>query len=105
MREEAQAMVGPSYKINDDITQQIIQSLTDDFGKMEDARSQAEGMYNAYHVSVQEGVQGSIDEANTANSAAVQDNSATAQPAAPEPVPTPYEVPAFDAASTEWQAC
>jgi len=105
LEEEAQAMVGPSYKINTELSQQIIQKMSDDFDSLEEARAYVENAYKAQQAAIQEQVNESITNAESANAQAAAQPSGSAAPAAsPVPVPTPYEIPAFDASSADIQA-
>ena len=91
--EEAQAKVGPEYKNDANITQQIVKKISEDFSSFEKARAEAENIYNADQQQKQKQVDDEIARVNEANAV---------NTASPAPVPTAYAAVPFDAQNTEW---
>ena len=114
-REEAQANVQASYKINEDLSSQIINNIEGDFTVFEQARAYAETLFIQEEKRKQNQAQEEIDafieerevqaEAKTETSPPVNGSFTQAgDEAAPSPQPTPYTVQELDARNMDWQA-
>lgn len=92
--EEEQAKVGPSYKKDANITQQIIKKADEDFTSFENARLIAEDVYKAD----QEAKQKAAEEAAAATATPQANQTATSA----APTVAPYVIQPFDPAHTDW---
>jgi len=92
--EEEQAKIGPVYNTDANTTQQIVKKISEDFAAFENARADAEEIYNADQKKKQQDVEETITDAQQANAA---------NPAEPVPVPTAYATVPFDPKKTEWE--
>ena len=96
--EEAQAQVGPSYKKDADITQQVNKKISEDFAAFERARAQAQSIYDQKEQEKADAVQKEIDKVQ-------QENAGLTDPAAsPAPLPTPYAAATLDPAAMQWDS-
>ncbi|MEA4852833.1 MAG: HDIG domain-containing protein [Christensenella sp.] len=95
--EEEQAKVGPSYKKDANITQQIVKKLDGDFTAFEQARAEAETFYNKAEQTKADAVQQQIAKIQAEN--ALPENAAN-----PQPAPTAYNKAVFDPATADWKA-
>lgn len=90
--DEEQAKIGPVYKQDANITQQIIKKINEDFAGFEKARAAAEEMYNADQQAKQKEVADQIASVEQGNASLLE----------PAPVPTQYALQPFNPASTAW---
>jgi len=105
--EEEQAKVGPSYKRDADVSQQILKKVSEDFSSFQEAYDYAEAVFQeAEQQKVEESAQEIAEAEREAEDAPqTQGTDGEAQPTAtPQPIPTPYVAQAFRPESVDWQA-
>lgn len=93
LREEAKAMVGPSYRVDTDISQTVMGRFEQDLNAFEEVRAYAQDAYIQQQNSIKAQVDEGIASANAQNQNS--DNE-------PVPVPTPYIIPEFNPRNVNW---
>lgn len=112
--EEAQAKVGPSYKRDTNLSQQITTKINEDFDSFVAAQESAEALYRQDQEAQLAAAQALINQATPspepASSASVQQSeTAVASPDAtptpePTPAPTAYVIQPYNPETTDWQS-